>query len=139
MTRYWQHKDGAIMFGGPIGAEPTDPDWREVQIAPIDAIVIRREGLATVERHGHVGLDYRLTNPDGSTDGIYSDEATVEGAMGAARAWLAIAEFLRNEPEDPRVQSLADALADGNPTTESDIATARRLVESGVVRVEVRS
>lgn len=115
-----------------------DDDLREVQVVPLDAVVIDGP-LPSVEKHGTQGLDYRVEFPTG-WGGIYSDESTPEGAETNARAWLAIAAYLREHPpvDEAQVEALTRILHEpypDSPTWEQNQATARRLVRRGV-RVE---
>lgn len=95
------------------GRYTNDPDFTEVQVAPLDAIVIRRDALPEVdpERPGFSGI-VGLDGP-GSADtepvylGVNADH------LRKAREHLALAEYVAaNPPVDPaQAKAIADVLS----------------------------
>ena len=112
-----------------------DPTYTEVQVVPIDAIVIRRDELPEVHPEGHGSV----------TIGghIYGTAYGYREHRGAALRMLALIEYLREHPpvDEAQVDALRDILlstrkpADARPVEDQYKDVARRLVERGV-RVE---
>lgn len=100
--RHFQGKSGCLYTPYVPENFEADPDWTEVQVAPLDAIVIRREELPEV-------------STDSSGDvwamGICYDSSNA--ARTDARRLLAVAEYLdANPPVDPeQVEALAKDLS----------------------------
>lgn len=137
MRHFQNIKHGWVTTPASIAAAEyaSDPLYVEVQPAPLDAIVIRREDLpevrvskGRVHAGTEVGEDYH---------------ASVGG--NAAWAWnyglaaLAVAEHLRANPpvDEGQVAALADVIYEINGVLDDD-DLARALVRRGV-RVEVQS
>lgn len=118
-----------------------DPATTEVQVVPVDAIVIRRDELPRV-----------LTEPGAHSANVgkslyYLRDVTEESMRSAALNNLAMAEYLREHPpvDEEQVAAVRDALlsADSDDVNyiEGDDAwkLARRMVEHFGVRVEAKS
>jgi hypothetical protein len=131
--RYFQDATGHVYTSSnPQAVVP--PGWTEVQVAPLDAIVIRREELPEVE----VKDGWATAN---------GGEDPYSARLDANPGWpwhyginaLAVSLYLREHPPvDPEVERQAEALwkAAVDVGTDMDIRQARRLIESG--RVEVK-
>jgi len=139
-VRYFRSKvDGGVTTGDYLEA---NPNYTEVQVVPLDAIVIRRDELPEVETH---------ETAHGDTVWVYggdafdrdADNRTAEAMRDGALRLLARAEYVREHPpvDEEQVDALRDILlstrnpADGRPIEEQYRDVARRLVERGV-RVE---
>ena len=133
-TKIFRHTDGSLaMTNHPnnIHSYRSKADWTEVQVVPLDAIVIRRAELPEVT----VRLkEYRV---NGHTFDMQTTEAeAAEYVLQAA----ALAEYLREHPQvdEEQVASLFEVLTEEwFPGDDGERAStlARRLVERGV-RVE---
>lgn len=135
MTKYYQHAANlCVMAVTARDPRPSSLVWTEVQVVPVDAIVIRRDELpeVTVVR----GRAVASTGSD-----VYS--GSLDANPGPSYQYglnvLAVAEYLREHPpvDEVQVKALADLLteADSYDRIEGSLGTARRLVERGV-RVE---
>lgn len=138
MMRYFTDAT-RLVWSAPTGADAAfylSPPFTEVQVVPLDAIVIRREDLPEVKTEtrpdGRVML-HAVTEPD-LTYGPTEKQA--DRARKYAYAELAVAEaieaHLREHPpvDEERVKAVKDAmLAEGYGISNP---TARRLVQRGV-------
>jgi hypothetical protein len=136
-VRHYQNIESGRVYTvgslGPVSGDRIRENAVEVQVAPLDAIVIRREDLpeVKVDEDGDVGVGGYWRSRD-------TDPGHVEAS---ARALLAIARYLREHPPvDPEVErqvkALTDALEAAQPAHDL-VAMARLLVENGV-RVEAQ-
>lgn len=125
----------------------TGPGYVEVQVAPIDAIVIDRSELPEIETEtAHSGPGVFANNVGWSetwlTKPHHDGRSRAQYARDMGLAYLAVAEYLRANPpvDEAQVHAVADRLHSDTPIDATDRAElesiARRLVQNGV-RVEV--
>ena len=144
MTRYFQNNNGTVFRAGHVRSTVPDarfearPDeYIEVQVVPLDAIVIRREEFAARPVLHHEGQIK-------SGGAVIPSHSLPEYAEDTARHYLALAQWLRENPpvavDEAQVKALAQLLDAAERDTlnhaDSFEQYARRLVERGV-RVEV--
>jgi hypothetical protein len=137
MNRYFQMLDGSIVRvrnnSAHLPAFLGSVTNTEVQVVPVDAIVIRRDELPEVTSVSQGG---RVQFPDGlQRVGVHDDHRRL------ALAFLAADEHFREHPpvDEDQVKALADIWLDEFAITEAGrdhaIRRARQLVKRGV-RVE---
>ena len=145
MTRYFQNNNGTVFRAGHVRSTVPDarfearPDeYIEVQVVPLDAIVIRREEFAARPVLHHEGQIK-------SGGAVIPSHSLPEYAEDTSRHYLALAQWLRENPpvavDEAQVKALTRALSETHVEVEGGIShffatTARRLVERGV-RVDV--
>ena len=126
MTRYFQNNNGTVFRAGHVRSTVPDarfearPDeYTEVQVVPLDAIVIRREELPEVkpgESEESLRADVGGTEGDGTW--IWPDSWRDPAAESWAHAleYLALAVHLRENPpvDEAQVKALAELL-DSDP------------------------
>jgi hypothetical protein len=127
VSRVWQYNDDPQV----ICARPEDgshshsaDSWTEVQVVPLDAIVIERAQMLAVE-------DVTTADDGAIVDGDYNILATVEHHTRRALINLALAEYLREHP--PVDEAQVAALAAMLPNDGGDLA--RRIIATGRVQV----
>src|SRR5690606_34665183 len=106
--RYFTTRDGFLCNDRPGNTCTHEDDhWTEVQVVPLDAIVIRRDELPglDVDRHGTVRVDGLIE--------AFSPHYKPEEARARGVAWVALAEHLREHPlvDEAQVEALARILA----------------------------
>lgn len=110
----------------------------EVQVVPVDAIVIRREELPEVYPNSE-GPGYEAKHPDADSTWVNPSILGAEFMRGRGLECIALAEYLReHQPVDEAQVAAITALIDEDEHwgEDGDSSTiARRLVERGV-RVE---
>lgn len=110
-----------------------NPALTEVQVVPLDAIVIRRDELPglDVDRHGTVRVDGLI---ESFSPHYKPDEARARGI-----AWIALSEYLREHPpvDEAQVKALNDIYEDWSQPHNYGVSFGQYLVERGV-RVEAR-
>ncbi|MDF2915948.1 MAG: hypothetical protein K0S70_165 [Microbacterium sp.] len=141
-TRYYRLDDGSPQAGllcstaeKPFHQHDEQDFWTEVQVVPLDAIVIRRDELPEVDatrgaRVNSVGIGWAL-------DYLTADRE--EKARSYGLAYLALAEYLREHPpvDEAQVKALTDLIDEDEEWGEDGSAetVARRLIATGRVRV----
>lgn len=140
-VRYFQAEDHVVARARSSESQSrlaADPYYTEVQVVPVDAIVIRREDVPKVHVVG--GLVTAGEDENGDPYSC-SAEANPNWPYWYGINALAVAEYLREHPpvDEEQVMALADALEAEWFPEDLDRATvlARRLVERGV-RVEAK-
>ncbi|MGB2557766.1 hypothetical protein [Cellulosimicrobium cellulans] len=145
--RYFQAEDHVVaraMSSESQSRLAADPYYTEVQVVPVDAIVIRREDVPKVHVVG--GLVTAGEDENGDPYSC-SAEANPNWPYWYGINALAVAEYLREHPpvDEEQVAAVRDALlsADSDDVNyiEGDDAwkLARRMVEHFGVRVEAKS
>jgi len=139
MTRYFQLPEGGIIREEWLPNMGFSASYPEVQVVPLDAIVIRREEFAARPVLHHEGQIK-------SGGAVIPSHSLPEYAEDTARHYLALAQWLRENPpvavDEAQVKALSRLIEkadheDINYLDADDIRKiAHRLVESGV-RVEV--
>jgi hypothetical protein len=125
--RWWQHRDGGI---SPNPGWGDAAGWTEVQVVPLDAIVIERADLPAVTV-GRLGLSV------GGDEGGWDANADPEQWHANALQALALREYIREHPPVvPDVEVLAREvqLLGGFSYGESK-SIAQRLLATGRVQV----
>lgn len=127
MTRYWKdnHTENIVTAGDlPL---PTTTHT-EVQVVPLDAIVIRDDNRPEV-RHA-VGSAPSASGPVRSF--VLNPTDTLESLVGDIAALSALHDYLREHPpvDEAQVVALASALVDEN-LTDPLRDVAERLVRAG--------
>jgi hypothetical protein len=132
--RYFQHEFGGVYYAtlpDAVADYENDRTMTEVQVVPIDAIVIRREDVPMV-RAGRPGSNGVYVKDEASRS--LDDDPTDVRRLGIAL--LAIAEYLREHPpvDEGLVREIADLIDEDEHWGEDGDTTtiARRLVERGV-------
>jgi len=130
MTRYFQLPEGGIIREEWLPNMGFSASYPEVQVVPLDAIVIRREEFAARPVLHHEGQIK-------SGGAVIPSHSLPEYAEDTARHYLALAQWLRENPpvDEAQVKALLSVIDDKAPG-ESYRDWSRRLVERGV-RVEV--
>ncbi|WP_159795734.1 hypothetical protein [Puerhibacterium puerhi] len=110
-----------------------NPDFTEVQVVPVDAIVIRREELPEVKAHSSIPNSVEAGDAFLRFDGLNDPREHAESRL---RDWAAIAAHLREHPpvDEAQVKAVTQALyeATEDPFDIDVPDVARRLVERGV-------
>jgi hypothetical protein len=134
VTRVWQFNENpdVLCAKAEDGSHTHSADvWSEVQVVPLDAIVIERAQMLTVE-------DVTTTDDGAIVDGDYNILGTVEHHTRRALINLALAEYRREHPpvSDELVTRLCERFAsiDMPLTREQAIALARVGIVAEVAR-----
>jgi hypothetical protein len=93
MTRHFQNPENQVVYTVPFHAESVQRHT-EVQVAPLDAIVIERADLPAIERKS----DGRYRFDTGIDWTLDPDDDTAERAYVGALEHLALCEYLREHP-----------------------------------------
>ena|SRR5690606_26364480 len=133
--RYFLQGDYVYNPDNPVAiAHYAQAGYTEVQVVPLDAIVIRRDELPEVEERDEPSGPYLCAA------GVWAQDDGYETHMDRAVAQVAIAVYRQEHPpvDEGQVDALRDILlstrkpADGRPVEEQYRDVARRLVERGV-------
>jgi hypothetical protein len=132
VRRYWQHEAAyGISTSESPDYTPSGEGWTEVQVVPLDAIVIERADLPKV-------TDVTVEDDGALIDGDLYDLVTVEQHTRSALVHLTRAEYLREHPPVDEAQVAAlnrlivDAVQGGHVTIEAGESFERFLVARGV-------
>lgn len=143
--RYFQAEDRVVaraMSSESQSRLAADPYYTEVQVVPVDAIVIRDEQLTTFEAETVDGRTY--WNQPGLMGSSHEDSRDARALEHEARLLLAKAKYLREHPpvDEEQVKAVADLISEavdsGISVNATDGSLERFLVERGV-RVEAKS
>ena len=138
--RIFQHNVGGYTVTESIAALHPE-EYTEVQVVPLDAIVIPRDELPEVrpatEDQRASARPLVLTRRGDALHRYITNDDTVESFRAKAAMYLALAEHLREHPpvDEEQVASLFEVLTEEwFPGDDGERAStlARRLVERGV-------
>jgi hypothetical protein len=132
--RYWLAPDAVVCTAMEGSDEAPRPDYTEVQVVPLDAIVIRREDVpvASLTADGYVTAG----EEENGDPYIVQAHANPNWAWHFGLNVLAVSEFLREHPpvDEAQVSALTAVfyrLPDA-PAPDDAAAMARELVARGV-------
>ncbi|BDZ40787.1 hypothetical protein GCM10025865_00860 [Paraoerskovia sediminicola] len=132
-SRYFQYENGCVVT--PRSSDVADshvsaPGWTEVQVVPLDAIVIQRDELPEVKR--------RSTHVTTSTGCSWPISTEAETVYGRALEHLAVAAYLSENPpvDEAQVKALnaliVNAVTLGLASVDAARGFEEYLVRNGV-------
>jgi hypothetical protein len=124
--RWWQHRDGGI---SPNPGWGDAAGWTEVQVVPLDAIVIERAEQPSMSPEQAESI---LANVTAGIAGAFPRDAQIAALKLNALHRLVAAEYLREHPpvDEAQVQELSAVLREATVRGDFD-HYARQLIRAG--------
>ena len=143
--RYFQDESGGVFYAtipDTVADYENDRTMTEVQVVPLDAIVIRRDELPEVrpatEDQRASARPLVLTRRGDALHRYITNDDTVESFRAKAAMYLALAEHLREHPpvDETQVKALRDLRDEWYDLNESDTGDLFEFLVRKGVRVE---